>query len=324
MSDQQFRILSLDGGGIRGAYTAAVLASIEEASDKRLVDHFDLIVGTSTGGIMAVALGLGVPAAKILEFYLRHGPTIFPQGGWLGRMRRGFRWFTREKYDTKPLEDALSEVIGNQLLGESRCRLAIPAYDVVSNSVHVFKTAHDKRFRQDYKRKATEVVCATTAAPTYFKAINTAKGELLVDGGVWANCPSMVGVAEALDLGVDLKDIKLLSIGTLGEAQNFAEAARGGGLFHYARNTYLLALLMDAQARGTWSQTRLLLSNRAHRIDQVVPAGLYALDDASGLDNLVAHGRHDGRHKTDMVMREFLTQPAAKFTPVYQAPIISN
>ncbi|ATB49884.1 CBASS cGAMP-activated phospholipase [Corallococcus macrosporus] len=317
MDRKRFRILSLDGGGIRGAYTAAVLASIEETSGKRLVDHFDLIVGTSTGAITAVALGMGISASKLLEFYLNYGPSIFPRARGLDRMFQGFRWFARAKYKTEPLEQALSEVLGNRLFGESQCRLAIPSYDIVSNCVRVFKTAHGERFRQDYKRSAVEVIRATTAAPTYFDAIVTAKGELLIDGGVWANCPSMVGVAEALDLGVALSDINLLSVGTLGEAQDFARAARGGGIFHYARNLYVLGILMDAQARGAWSQTRLLLSNRATRITQTVPAGLYALDDTKGLQDLVARGRSDGRHNTDFVLREFLNEPVTPFVPIY-------
>jgi uncharacterized protein len=210
VNEPAFRILTLDGGGIRGAYAAAVLATIEEATAKRIVDHFDLIVGTSTGGIIAVALGLGIPAQKILKFYERRGPDIFPSSsGWWGRAARILRQLGSAKYDTEPLESALTEVLGDRLLGESRCRLVIPSYDVVSNDVHVFKTAHDKRFRQDYKRRAVEVLLAATAAPTYFARSITEKGEQLVDGGVWANCPAVVGIAEALDLGAPLTSINL-------------------------------------------------------------------------------------------------------------------
>src|SRR5688572_19194246 len=73
-----FRILSLDGGGIKGTFTSAVLAGLEEMTHKRIIDHFDLITGTSTGGIIAVALGLGVPAADLLQLYVKEGPAIFP------------------------------------------------------------------------------------------------------------------------------------------------------------------------------------------------------------------------------------------------------
>jgi patatin-like phospholipase/acyl hydrolase len=316
MNGRSFRILSLDGGGIRGAYTAAVLASIEEASKKRLVDHFDLIVGTSTGAILAVALGLGVSAANLLEFYLQEGPRIFPSRRWLDRARGSLRWLIGPKHRRGPLEGALRGVLGTRLLGESQCRLAIPAYDVVSNNVYVFKTAHQERFREDYKRLAVEIVLATAAAPTYFDAVTSAKGELLVDGGVWANCPSMVGIAEALDLGVNLSDLRLLSIGTLSEARSFGRAARAGGALHYRLG--VLALLTDAQARGAWAQTKLLLKDRAIRINRPVAAEVYALDDPRGLKDLVAYGRYDGRHQAETIIREFLDEPAETFSPLWQ------
>jgi len=74
---ERFQILSLDGGGIRGVFSAAILAAIEEDLNVHLVDHFDLIAGTSTGGIIALALGLGLRPADILAFYIEHGPRIF-------------------------------------------------------------------------------------------------------------------------------------------------------------------------------------------------------------------------------------------------------
>lgn len=79
-----FKILSLDGGGVRGAYTASALASLQSKMQTPLADHFDLIVGTSTGGIIAIGLGLGIPPARLVEFYRSKGKEIFPVTGWLG------------------------------------------------------------------------------------------------------------------------------------------------------------------------------------------------------------------------------------------------
>jgi hypothetical protein len=79
---------------------------------------------------------------------------------------------------------------------------------------------------------------------------------------------------------------------------------------------------MDAQAHGAWAQTKLLLKGRAHRIDHIVPPGLYSLDDVRALQDLVAHGRHDGRHQADSVYREFMDIPATPFQPVYTLPVI--
>src|SRR5207237_9891910 len=132
MSAGPFRVLSLDGGGIRGAYAAAFLASVEEMSGKTLVDYFDLIVGTSTGGIIAAALGLGLSAKRVLDFYEQHGPAIFPSASKIDRVLARMRRFSRPKFSAAGLEKALKEVFDGRLLGESRCRLVIPAYEVVS------------------------------------------------------------------------------------------------------------------------------------------------------------------------------------------------
>ena len=94
----RFRILALDGGGVKGAYTAAVLASIEETSGKHIAEHFDLIAGTSTGGILALGLGLGVSAATLLEFYEKRGQKIFPSTGILAGLGRRLRQLVASKH----------------------------------------------------------------------------------------------------------------------------------------------------------------------------------------------------------------------------------
>jgi patatin-like phospholipase/acyl hydrolase len=99
MTTDRFQILSLDGGGLRGMYTAAVLARLEEDLGIRIVDHFDLIAGTSTGGIIALGLGLGMTPREILEFYTAHGPRIFRDRTRLRSLRR----ISRTKYSAAPL-----------------------------------------------------------------------------------------------------------------------------------------------------------------------------------------------------------------------------
>src|SRR5690606_5558965 len=127
------RILSIDGGGIKGALPAAFLATIEQQTKKRIVDHFDLIVGTSTGGIIALGLGLGIPATDILRFYIERGPTIFGGAapGFCSRLKhfgRKVRRLIRPKYSPDNLRNALTDVFGERRLGESETRLVIPAY----------------------------------------------------------------------------------------------------------------------------------------------------------------------------------------------------
>jgi patatin-like phospholipase/acyl hydrolase len=127
------RILSIDGGGLKGALPAAFLAEIEEATGERIVDHFDLIAGTSTGGIIAIGLGLGIPARTILDFYVNEGPAVFRQDRphlWVvEKLYRAARRVRRAKYAPDRLKRALSGILGDSRIGDSATRLLIPAYN---------------------------------------------------------------------------------------------------------------------------------------------------------------------------------------------------
>lgn len=311
----RFRILSLDGGGVRGAYSAAVLADIEESTGKRVAAHFDLIAGTSTGGIIAIGLGLGLSAKAILEFYRTRGPTIFPSTGVHHRLWAHIRQLFGPKFDADELDRALVAVFGDRLLGESSCRLVIPSYDAVAGDVHVFKTRHDSRILQDHKRRAAEVARATSAAPTFLPMFPSSWGQSFLDGGVWANCPSTVAVLEATAvLGVPLNDISLLSIGTTTPPFSIDKQAVGGGLFQYGID--IVRLLQQAQEAAAWAQTRLLLRDRAIRINTVVQSKRFELDDARQVGALIALGMKDGRHRGTEINEKFLDALAQPFVPV--------
>lgn len=313
-AEQAFRILSLDGGGVRGAYSAAVLAEIESGTGKRIVEHFDLLAGTSTGGIIAIGLGLGLSAQQILAFYQTRGKDIFPSTGVHQRLWAGLRRIVGPKFKASALDAALTDVFGDRKLGESRCRLVIPSYDAVGACVHVFKTAHDQRVLKDHTRHAAEVARATSAAPTYLPLFPSTWGQKFLDGGVWANCPSTVAVLEATAvLKIPLDNVELLSIGTTTPPFSVDRQAAGGGFAHY--RTKVIDLLQQAQVASAWSQTRLLLRDRAMRIDAVVEQGRFALDDARGVDALVALGIRDGRHRAGQVDERFLRTAAAAFVP---------
>jgi hypothetical protein len=136
---------------------------------------------------------------------------------------------------------------------------------------------------------------------------------------VWANCPSTVAVLEATAvLGAPLGDIELLSIGTTIEAFSIYKQASGGGLAQYRLS--VVELLQQAQAKGAWAQTRLLLRGREYRIDTVVAPKRFALDDARGLEALIALGVRDGRHHATRVAERFLATPAVPFVPCRAVP----
>src|SRR5258706_8499571 len=122
VSAERFQILSLDGGGIKGIFSAGVLAAIEEDLNIVVVDHFDLIAGTSTGGIIAIGLGLGLRPREIVEFYFSEGPAIFRR--YLG-LKSLQHWISR-KFSAKPLEEALKRCFKEQLVGGIKKRLVVP------------------------------------------------------------------------------------------------------------------------------------------------------------------------------------------------------
>lgn len=318
-----FRILGLDGGGIKGIFTASVLASLEEQTGRRIADHFDLIAGTSTGGILAIGLGLGLAARDLLRFYRDRGPEIFPSTGLVGR----FGWVRQmfgPKHSHEVLRRELTAVLGTRKFGESSCRLVIPAYDAIAGRIYVMKTAHHTRFVHEIDAPAVDVALATAAAPTYFAAARfpTHANASYVDGGVWANCPALVGVVEALAfLGARQDEVDVLSIGTTSEAFNIAQH-RASGLLRW--NKGLIDLMFEAQAEAARAQAALLAQGRFHRINIVAKAGQFSLDRATpqAIEALAALGRAEAtkkEHIEEVVRPRFLNgQPAPVFAPSVQ------
>src|SRR2546428_1711765 len=226
-----FRILSLDGGGIKGAFTASVLATLEQDTGKSVNGHFDLITGTSTGGIIALGLGLGIPAAEIRDFYADQGGTIFPTTGLVQRTAGFFRQIFGPKHSHETLRQALVGVFGDRRLGESKCRLVIPTYDAIAGRIFLLKTAHHERFKYDVDAPAVDVALATSAAPTYFSAAPFPghSDASYVDGGVWANSPLLVGLVEAVHfLRVPLAAVDVLSIGTTSKPSSIQQQRDSG------------------------------------------------------------------------------------------------
>ena len=318
---RQFKILCLDGGGIKGTFSAAVLAELENMTGKKLVEHFDLIVGTSTGGIIAIGMGLGIAPEKILEFYANRGPVIFPCTGLTRRIRNLVRWVFAPKYCQNTLCEELTAVFGEKLLGESACRLVIPAYDADRGDVNLFKTPHHERLKQDWKRRAVDVAASTAAAPTYFPAFRGKDGMSFVDGGIWANCPVIVGITEALTvLDQPLGEISILSIGTTSAPYQISQRKqkRGGLLFW---NKGLLDLCFQAQTRGILAQAGLLCPGRFLRLDQTVTPSRFSMDGTEGIEQLISLGKATARHAEQQVSKMFLESKSNQFTPLYRQAV---
>ena len=223
-----FKILSIDGGGIKGLYSASILRQFEESLQKetnnpdvRIADYFDLVCGTSTGGLIALAVSLRKPMNEICSFYELHGEKIFPSPD--SFYRKYFRQtFYRGKYSDKYLKDVLIKFFGDHLIGDSHCLLCIPSYDYTNGTYALFKFDHKEgNLNRHNKLKYIDVALSTSAAPTYFPLaqIKEENNTQYVDGGVWANNPSLVGFTEAIRYyvgkGKAYDAIQLLSVASL-------------------------------------------------------------------------------------------------------------
>jgi len=313
--NKSFQILSLDGGGIKGLFAAAFLAKLEEDLGITVIDHFDLIVGTSTGGIIALGLGLGLTPKKIVDFYFQKGPQIF---GKVPLLTDFLHWFIT-KYSGRRIEKVLKgdDCFGERLLGESKKRLVIPSYNIDSNDVYLFKTAHHERLRRDYKLPAWKIARATTAAPTFFPISTIIDGISLIDGGVWANNPAMVGLFEAISiLDIPMKDVKILSIGTTQEIKrkSFLRACSEslGGLLCWAGSAP--ELIMQAQGVSISRQLKLLLNENFERVHPSVPEGLFGLDKMN-LKKLFAFASKYSREFSPIFVNKFKEHIAEEFVP---------
>jgi uncharacterized protein len=217
------RVLSIDGGGMRGLIPAMVLAEIEERTGKPICQLFDLVAGTSTGGILA--LGLTKPdgdhkpaytAADLTELYNREGKRIFSRSPW--DRFRALENLLEEKYPSGGIDEVLGEYFGDVQLSEALTNVLLTSYEIERRIAFLFKSHRAKEDdKNDFPMRLA--ARATAAAPTYFEPVRipVAGPEeyyALVDGGVYANNPGMCAYVEARNLFSDRDDFLLVSLGT--------------------------------------------------------------------------------------------------------------
>lgn len=307
-----FHVLALDGGGAKALFTAHVLARLEQDLGVSITNSFDLIAGTSAGGIVALALGAGLTPSEIVDSYEELVSTVFPAAR--RRAWRRPRQLTAPIYDSEALRAALTKVLGDRLLGDSTKRLVVPAWDVQRGSVHIFKTPHHRRLARDWRIPMVDVAMATSAAPLYFPAARV-DGHRLIDGGVWANNPSVVAIAEAVSmLDVPLTSIKVLNVGTIDQLTNHSRRLDRGGLLNWAKP--IAPLILDAGSRGGQGIAEHLVGKSSYtRFDARIPGGLYALDSADPED-LAGLAASVSRELSPIYTERFAAHRAADYTPL--------
>lgn len=318
MTEQQQikRILTIDGGGIKGVFPASFLASIEDCIGDKVCNYFDLIVGTSTGGIIALALGIGLPASEILDFYEELGSEVFSGNRWLNALRQiGF-----SKYSQKPLKTALASKFGNRKLGESKSRLVIPSVNLETGEIYIYKTAHHARLQRDYKQSIVDVALATSAAPIFFPTQINSSGTPLIDGGIFANNPTGLAVVESIGmLNWDRNLLKILSLGCTTEPININKSNKSSlGLKDWA--TKIVSIFMSAQSSSSLGTAQLLAGHEnIIRIDPIMPPGKFGLDGIKEINSLKGLGDSEARKALPKLKEIFFNgQKADDFEPLYK------
>lgn len=322
--EREFRILSIDGGGIRGLFATRFLEVLEEryTGGRSVADYFDMIAGTSTGGILALGLGTGMTAGGLRRLYVQRGRHVFPYygPGCVNRVARAARclWrLVKPGYRRRHLEGLLEETVGSRLLGTATTRLCVPASEGRYGEPFIIKTPHHPDFRLDASKTMTVVGLATGAAPTYYRAV-LHRGYRLVDGGLFVNDPIMVGLSDALScFAVPRRRVRILSIGSTASRQLVGRWRSTGGILAWSTATDALLRLQSLNAQG---QASLLIGR--DRIVRVEPPGALngiALDDwKASVDKLIPAAEMMAEEDGAEVSGMFLDRRALPYRPAIE------
>lgn len=334
----EFRILSLDGGGIRGAFGAAVLAELEQRLGRPLVDYFDLISGSSTGAILGCSLAAGISAADLVTFYRELGEGIFhprpkyrargwvrpffPIAEWVVRSRTGsnFADFFRARYCPDALEASLTEGLGQRTMSDlTACRIVIPAVNLTQGNIHLFRTPHLYSSPHAGDLRVVDVLRAATAAPTYFPHMTLPDGNAYCDGGLWAISPGLLAIAEAMavlrecesdmcPVATDLSSLRVLSIGTGRAMYSLKPPGGDAGILYWSRR--IADVMGISQVQGVKPPLETMLGDRYFPIDFEIPDEQWALDNVAKIDDLISLGQRHAAQAFDDVAERFFEVPA--------------
>jgi patatin-like phospholipase/acyl hydrolase len=281
-------ILSIDGGGIRGIIPTLVLAEIERRTGRRIAELFDLVAGTSTGGIVAVGLTVPGPdgrprysAVDMVSLYEEHGAAIFRRN-WL---RYVFSFVAGAAYSPSALETVLRQYAGDARLSEAVTGLLVPSWELRTRTAWFFRRAQ-ARVQPEYDYPLRAIARATSAAPTYFppQRLPGPPGTAdyaLVDGGVFANNPAMAAWVDAHEGALPGQDVFILSLGSgsVNDPITYAQARRFGKLFWAVP---VIGVLLDGNSDTVeYELGQLLPKGKYYRFQTNIPRANRAIDDAS-------------------------------------------
>ncbi|RPI19492.1 MAG: hypothetical protein EHM58_01400 [Ignavibacteriae bacterium] len=319
-----FKILSIDGGGVRGVYPAAVLDYVQQRQPEPIQEYFDLIVGTSTGAIIALALALGISTSEILNLYKNRSTSIFRKKS-LSYINQGI---IMPKYSNAYLLNELKDLFKEAIINDCNVRVCIPTIDIVNGKTIVRKTRHLEEYQHDFVLPVWQVAAESSAAPIYLPAFEDENSCQYIDGGLWANNPAMVGVAEALKIGHSLEDIKVLSIGT-GFKPFFKDGWKTKWLGLIGYRTTLVDITFQTQSQGVHNTVTYLLKDGNYlRIDKILPKAKkwkffskFGLDDTGSINTLIGFANNEAKENISKIQKVFLQTKVSAFTPI---PLIKS
>ncbi|MGZ3866618.1 MAG: patatin-like phospholipase family protein, partial [Bacteroidia bacterium] len=247
---RKFRILSIDGGGLRGVIPVTVLKKIEEITGKRIADCFDLIAGTSTGGLITCAITLRNPVKanepmytleEIMQVYINRGKEIFPERNAIENSIHKVQDILAPKFGTEGIDRVFRDILKDYKMSDTLSNIMVSSYDLTNNCPLFFKSrAARSNFAQD--ALLYDICRATSAGPTYlpsyefyYPAENEKPNRNCIDGGVFVNNPSIAALSEFSKYfkyylpdspgnDIDYKNVFVLSLGTGSYVEKISEA----------------------------------------------------------------------------------------------------
>lgn len=293
-----FRILSVDGGGVRGVFPAHILQCMEKSFCASLYDTFDMIAGTSTGAIIAAAIAARVPAKRVVDLYETHGGAIFKKTWY----RPGAGIVSGSRYPNQRLRKHLNDIFGDTRLGDIKKPLLLPATDIKNGCVHVLKSGYCDEFLRDKDVRLQDAVAASCAAPTYFDPFSIDR-YLLADGGLWANNPAWAAVTDAKRrLGVKSEDIRILTLGTGHATRQYSNSkASNWALFRGWRGKRLFDLFLSLQSQSAHNYLMLHLGKEQFVRVSFESDKPLKLDKPSQIGDLITRADKAFTHKSPAI-----------------------
>jgi len=244
--NKTYKILSIDGGGMRGICTVSTLEVLEKRFDCRTADCFDMLCGTSTGAIITAALCIGVKASEIVEFFQTEGPKIFPYISWPARCLAFLKQaLFKSKYDNTVLKASLSQIFGTKTIADIKLDLCIPVFNMSQGLPCVFKSGSLTHSSEG--PMIVDILLAASAAPGYFP-IHPIANSLYIDGGIWANNPALAGLFEAMKLNPNTS-FNILSMGSIENAVGDNFNHKSLSFWQWYRTEWLLESYFQAQSK---------------------------------------------------------------------------